>query len=90
MSKIKKHLKTHKTAYILAGGVTAGAVIGAVATLKYWKWEGRNRFLAVLPNEPGKYLIAGCKLIDGQVTHFASEFLDMAEDAVTELGTRVL
>lgn len=90
MSKFTKHLKKHKTKYAVASGVALGGAVGAVAISLFWKWEGRNRFLAMIPNEPGKYITAGCKLIDGEKTHFVSEFLDMAEDAVTELGTRVL
>ena len=89
VSKFTKHLKKHKTKYAVASGVALGGAVGAVAISLFWKWEGRNRFLAMIPNEPGKYIIAGCKMIDGG-TRFGSEAFDMAESVATEFGTQVL
>ena len=76
MSKFTKHLKKHKTKYAVASGVALGGAVGAVAISLFWKWEGRNRFLAMIPNEPGKYIV--------------SEAFDMAESVATEFGTQVL
>jgi hypothetical protein len=90
VSKFTKHLKKHKTKYAVASGVALGGAVGAVAISLFWKWEGRNRFLAMIPNEPGKYIIAGCKMIDGGPWHFVSEAFDMAESVATEFGTQVL